>query len=108
MGDGTNHLLALLDTFALQMERRERLKKVLAEREAAGEMVDGAPLVGQVVMEEVAVQKELFYTEGAEDLKEARNNLADWSLKRAAGRLRAAQQQRRDLEALRVSWEGVW
>ena len=67
----------------------------------AGEIA--APLVGQVVMEEVAVQKELFYTEGAEDLKEARNNLADWSRKRAAGRLRAAQQQRRDLEALRVS-----
>lgn len=33
----------------LQMERRERLRKLLAEREAAGEgAIDGAPLIGQV------------------------------------------------------------
>jgi hypothetical protein len=33
----------------LQMERRERLRKHLAEREAAGEgALDGAPLIGQV------------------------------------------------------------
>jgi hypothetical protein len=35
--------------FLLQMERRERLRKLLAEREAAGEGApDGAPLIGQV------------------------------------------------------------
>jgi hypothetical protein len=34
---------------ALQMERRERLRKILAEREAAGEgALEGAPLIGQV------------------------------------------------------------
>ncbi len=33
----------------LQMERRERLRKLIAEREAAGEGApDGAPLIGQV------------------------------------------------------------
>jgi hypothetical protein len=33
----------------MQMERRERLRKLLAEREAAGEGApDGAPLIGQV------------------------------------------------------------
>lgn len=31
------------------MERRERLRKLLAEREAAGEGgIEGAPLIGQV------------------------------------------------------------
>jgi hypothetical protein len=34
---------------ALQMERRERLRKLLAEREAAGdETLEGASLIGQV------------------------------------------------------------
>lgn len=46
------------------MERRERLRRLLAEREATGEGVDGAPLVGQVLVEEVVEQKELFYTGG--------------------------------------------
>jgi hypothetical protein len=48
----TDELLFL----CLQMERRERLRKHLAEREAAGEGApDGAPLIGQVGQEESAI-----------------------------------------------------
>ncbi|KAF8062934.1 hypothetical protein HT031_003773 [Scenedesmus sp. PABB004] len=71
-----------------EMERRERLRKVLAEREAAGEGApDGAPLIGQVVVEEVVMQRELFYTEGSDGLVAARRAIAAWSLPRAAARL---------------------
>uniref|UniRef100_A0A383VFX1 Uncharacterized protein n=1 Tax=Tetradesmus obliquus TaxID=3088 RepID=A0A383VFX1_TETOB len=85
------------------MERRERLRKLLAEREAAGEgAIDGAPLIGQVVVEEVEMQRELFYTEGEEALLKARKAIAEWSLPRAAQRIAAQKQQTADLQGLQA------
>lgn len=86
-----------------EMERRERLRKLLAEREAAGEgAIDGAPLIGQVVVEEVEMQRELFYTEGEEALLKARKAIAEWSLPRAAQRIAAQKQQMADLQGLQA------
>lgn len=49
------------------MERRDRLKKIVAERDVTG--LDGAPVTGALVLEEeVVVQKETFYTEGGPEL----------------------------------------
>ena len=89
-----------------EMERRERLKKIVAERGDGGAAavagLEGAPVTGAVVIEqEVAVQKEVFYTEGSEDLKAARLEIARWSLPRAAARVRAARRLRADVGALR-------
>jgi hypothetical protein len=51
------------------MERRDRLKKIIAEREATG--LEGAPVTGALVLEEqVVVQKEVFYTEGTAELQQ--------------------------------------
>lgn len=53
----------------VQMERRDRLKKIIAEQEVQG--LEGAPVTGQLVLEEqVVVQKEVFYTEGAQELQQ--------------------------------------
>lgn len=57
----------------------------------------------QVVVEEVEVQKELFYTEGEAALVEARRAIAAWSLPRAAARIVAAKQLRQGgLDVLKV------
>jgi len=56
-----------------------------------------------VVVEEVEVQKELFFTEGEDTLVEARKAIAAWSLPRAAARLAAAKQLRQGgLDVLKV------
>jgi hypothetical protein len=56
-----------------------------------------------VVVEEVEVQKELFYTEGEDALVEARKAIAAWSLPRAAQRIAAAKQLRQGgLDVLKV------
>ena len=63
----------------------------------------------QVVVEEVEVQRELFYTEGEDSLVEARKAIAAWSLPRAAARIAAAKQLRQSgLEVLQVWGPGVW
>jgi hypothetical protein len=49
-------------------------------------------LLPQVVVEEVEMQKELFFTEGEDALVEARKAIAAWSLPRAAARIQAAKQ----------------
>jgi hypothetical protein len=70
------------------MERRDRLKKIVAERgDDAAAALDGAPVTGAMVVEEAAVvQKELFHTEGPPELQQARLDIARWSLKRARNR----------------------
>jgi len=51
------------------MERRDRLKKIIAEREVNLSGLDGAPITGALVLEEQVVeQKEVFYTEGGPEL----------------------------------------
>lgn len=55
-------------------------------------------------MEEVEVQKELFYTEGDDALVDARKAIAAWSLPRAAARIAAAKQlQQGGLDTFKVS-----
>ncbi|KAL6751821.1 WD40-repeat-containing domain protein [Haematococcus lacustris] len=86
-----------------EMERRERLRRLLAQQEA--ELAE-APAVGQVVVTQLApVQTEKFYTEGSEALKAARTSIALWSLQRAAVRLAAAK-RRRDDEETRMTATG--
>eukprot|EP00877_Chromochloris_zofingiensis_P014427 jgi/Chrzof1/9238/Cz03g40300.t1 len=81
-----------------EMERRERLRRIIAERDLGD--VAGRP--GQIVVEHVVTQhKELFYTEGDDALKSARKDIAQWSLKRAAQRVRSAKRKRDDLEQLK-------
>jgi hypothetical protein len=59
--------------------------------------------VHQVVVEELEVHKELFYTEGEDALLEARKSIAAWSLPRAAARMAAAKQLRQGgLDVLKV------
>eukprot|EP00195_Chlamydomonas_chlamydogama_P009404 CAMPEP_0202890186 /NCGR_PEP_ID=MMETSP1392-20130828/686_1 /ASSEMBLY_ACC=CAM_ASM_000868 /TAXON_ID=225041 /ORGANISM="Chlamydomonas chlamydogama, Strain SAG 11-48b" /LENGTH=463 /DNA_ID=CAMNT_0049573717 /DNA_START=97 /DNA_END=1488 /DNA_ORIENTATION=- len=83
-----------------EMERRERLRKVMAQRDA--ELAE-APAVGQLVVEEAAaLRTELFYTEGPEELKEARMSIAHFSLKAAARRIAGAKRRREDVD-LRVA-----
>lgn len=80
-----------------EMERRERLKRFIAERE--GQIDLDLPTANDgVIVEEVQVQKELFYTEGTDELREARLGVAHWSLKRAKERLLRAKRRRDDPE----------
>lgn len=81
------------------MERRDRLKKIIAEREVGD--LEGAPVVGALVMEEqVVVQKEVFYTEGSPELQQgaggggaAQRAAADARGRAGRGVCLAAQQQ---------------
>ena len=85
----------------LQAERRDRLRKMLAQRDA--EQAD-APGVGQIVLQEqVAVSNELFYTEGSALLQAARREIAQFSLRRAAQRIQKAKRRREDPELSAVS-----
>ncbi|KXZ52453.1 hypothetical protein GPECTOR_9g497 [Gonium pectorale] len=78
-----------------EMERRERLKRLIASRD--GEVDLELPTTTEaMVTEEVAVQKELFYTEGPEELRAARAALARYSLTRAKARLQGAKRRRDD------------
>ena len=78
-----------------EMERRERLRRHLAEMDAA----DGGELPvleGAQVYVEAAVEKELFYTEGTAGLMRARAAIASYSLPRAAARIAMAKKRRAD------------
>lgn len=78
-----------------EMERRERLRKMLATMDEGRAAALAAS--NEVAMEEAApLPKELFYTEGAEELKQARIEIAEFSLRRAAARLAAAKRRRLD------------
>ncbi|GAX79451.1 hypothetical protein CEUSTIGMA_g6892.t1 [Chlamydomonas eustigma] len=77
-------------------DRRDRLRKIAAQQDA--EFAD-APAVGQIVLQEqVAVINELFYTEGSEELKQARTDIALFSLRRAAERIQGVKKRRADPE----------
>lgn len=85
-----------------EMERRDRLKKIIAEKEITG--LAGAPVTGALELEEQVVeQKEVFYTEGTEELQQARMAIAMWSVPRAAARVRAAKRLREDLGSLKAA-----
>ncbi len=75
---------------------------MMAARDA--EFAD-APLTGQIVLQEQAIaQNELFYTEGPEELKRARLQVAQFSLKRAAQRIHSVKRRRADPEANEVGF----
>lgn len=78
-----------------EMERRDRLRKHLADLDAQDGGVLPVPEEAQVV-EEANVQKELFYTEGTAALMRARAAIASYSLPRAAARIVAAKRRRSD------------
>jgi U4/U6 small nuclear ribonucleoprotein PRP4 len=76
------------------------LRKIAAQQDA--EFAD-APAIGQIVLQEqVAVINELFYTEGTEALKQARADIAQFSLRRAADRIQRVKKRRADPELATV------
>lgn len=83
------------------MERRERLKKIIAQREGEVE-IDLPSLAGQTLIQEVEVQREIFYTEGPEALKAARVEIAQFSLRNAKARITGAKRRAADLELRQV------
>ncbi|KAG2485719.1 hypothetical protein HYH03_015603 [Edaphochlamys debaryana] len=88
-----------------EMERRERLKRLIAQRGDGDEILAlELPTGGdQTLLEEVAVQKELFYTEGPEELRSARTAIARFSLVRAKGRLLRAKRRREEPAELKAA-----
>lgn len=83
-----------------QMERRDRLRKMLAgmdEQQAVAAL--GPPTDFEMAEAELAVavpSTEVFYTEGSQQLRAARHDVAQFSLRRAALRLAAARRRRSD------------
>eukprot|EP00698_Gefionella_okellyi_P021457 TRINITY_DN6967_c0_g1_i1.p1 TRINITY_DN6967_c0_g1~~TRINITY_DN6967_c0_g1_i1.p1 ORF type:complete len:479 (-),score=81.98 TRINITY_DN6967_c0_g1_i1:290-1672(-) len=73
--------------------RRERLRKILAQK-----TMEGAPLalfrhIEQVAKEPVVKKNEVFFTEGSENLKRTRLWLCQYSLPRAKKRIAAEREQ---------------
>ncbi|KAI3428827.1 hypothetical protein D9Q98_007644 [Chlorella vulgaris] len=83
-----------------EMERRDRLRKMLADMgEERAVAALGPPTEYEMEEAEQAVAvptTEIFYTEGSQQLKAARHDIAHFSLRRAALRLAAARRQRSD------------
>ena len=82
-----------------QMERRDRLRKLLAHMgEEAAVAALGPPTDAEMAEAAAAVAAvpttEVFYTEGPPALADARQEIAQFSLRRAALRLAAAQRAR--------------
>ena len=75
------------------MERRERLKRIVAER---GISLDPIFVeLGQEMQHYMAQQqKELFFTEGTQELVLARYTIADWSLRKAKERIALAKRRK--------------
>ncbi len=63
------------------------------------------PAVGQVILQEqqIEVPTEVFYTEGSEELKAARAEIARFSLRKAAHRIHTVKRRREDPEERMVS-----
>ena len=84
----------------LQMERRDRLRKLLAgmdEQQAVAAL--GPPTEYEMAEVQAAVAvptTEVFYTEGTPQLKAVRHEIARFSFHRASLRLSSARQQRND------------
>jgi U4/U6 small nuclear ribonucleoprotein PRP4 len=79
-----------------EMERRERLRKLLATMtDEQAQALAAAALEEQQVPEFVMRPKELFYTEGTETLRTSRLKIALFSLERASQRI-AAEKRRQE------------
>ncbi|KAL4445403.1 hypothetical protein ABPG77_011228 [Micractinium sp. CCAP 211/92] len=83
-----------------EMERRDRLRQLLAHMgEEAAVAALGPPTEEEMAEAEAAVAvpaSEIFYTEGSDALRAAREELAQFSLRRAALRLAAARRAQSD------------
>jgi U4/U6 small nuclear ribonucleoprotein PRP4 len=78
-----------------EMERRERLRKLLATMsDDQAQLLAVAAEEAQQPLATLPPPKELFYTEGSEELKAARIQIAQWSLQRASARIAAEKQHR--------------
>eukprot|EP00271_Cylindrocystis_brebissonii_P017743 TRINITY_DN472_c0_g2_i1.p1 TRINITY_DN472_c0_g2~~TRINITY_DN472_c0_g2_i1.p1 ORF type:complete len:586 (+),score=90.77 TRINITY_DN472_c0_g2_i1:412-2169(+) len=84
-----------------EMERRDRLREVMARLDAAGELDkllsarEGGDGAGEDDEDEDERRKvELFYTEGTAELLHARGEIAQFSLKRAKHRIVSAKRRR--------------
>ncbi|KAG2441873.1 hypothetical protein HXX76_003480 [Chlamydomonas incerta] len=86
-----------------EMERRERLKRIIAQRDGEVDLDLANTSVTDQVVEEVEVQKEKFYTEGPEELRTARMAIARYSLLRAKARLQGAKRRREDPQELEAA-----
>ncbi|KAK9810076.1 hypothetical protein WJX72_004396 [[Myrmecia] bisecta] len=76
-----------------EMERRDRLRRILSAMDE--EEREAVAVEGNIqVMEEAPAVPELFYTEGLPGLKQARLQIAEFSLDRAAERLAGAKRKR--------------
>ena len=75
-----------------EMERRERLRALLAAMDQADGGELPAPADAELLAEAPALP-ELFYTEGSSELMAARMAIASYSLPRTAARLAAAKQR---------------
>lgn len=88
------------------MERRERLKRIVAERGVPLTSAHGAS--GQDIVVEVSKnQKELFYTEGTDALMLARKEIAAWSLMEAKNRIGGAKRKREAGEDVIIDLTGL-
>ena len=90
---------------ARQMERRERLRKLVAEHE--GDLPLEGAAVGQLVVEEVVSQRELFFSEACEELVAARRQIGEYSVRRAKKRLATARERQEDESRYRVSSSSI-
>ncbi|KAG6552911.1 hypothetical protein Mapa_005567 [Marchantia paleacea] len=96
-----------------EMERRDRLRAVMARLDADGELEkllqaqeaagDGAAAAGvedagtsEEVLEPEPSRLEIFYTEGSNELREARMEILKFSMPRAAMRIQRAKRKRED------------
>ena len=91
-----------------ELERRDRLRKLLAtsdEAKLAGLAQEAVPMS---VTAAPIIPKGLFYTEGSPDLQHARMSIAHWSLIRAAQRIETQKrQQEQTLESINKSDEAL-
>ncbi|GBG67594.1 hypothetical protein CBR_g723 [Chara braunii] len=85
-----------------EMERRDRLRQLMARLDAQGELEkllraqEGAEEDKEEVEDEEAPKAELFFTEGSAELRRARGNIAEFSLRRAAARIARSMRRQED------------
>ena len=87
------HHTFLFPRIPFQMERRERLKRIVAEREINLEPIF-RELGQEMQLYMSQKQDELFFTEGTQDLVLSRYSIADWSLRKAKDRIAAAKRRK--------------
>ena len=83
-------------------DRRERLRELMANLESQGmsiEEAEGGAAAGEgdAMDEDTAEANQLFYTEGSDELKTARQRIAKYSLPRGGDRVRQGKRRREEI-----------